>query len=123
MGKKDKQKAAARARSRRWADNKPEDIVIDIESDSGHSADCGYTGGVNYISDSDAEIIVDNAWSESSDNDDTEIHEMEGEELDKNLQALKAAIEWHEGHTTNDTILDKLGKGMSDKVWEKAESN
>ena len=39
---------------------------------------------------------MDNAWSESSDNDDTKIHKMEGvqgEELDKNLQALKAAIE------------------------------
>jgi hypothetical protein len=129
MGKKDKQKAAARARAGRATirtngtpaeiqDIEPEIIFIDDTSD------CDYTGGVNYISYSDEK----DAWkSESSDsshsNSDTEseeIGEMEGEELEKSLQALKVVIELHKAE---DSILDALGKDMPGKAWAKAKSN
>jgi hypothetical protein len=98
----------------------PKVIFIDNES---LDEDCGYTGGVNYTEYSDAENNMDNAWSDDSDTESEQIGEMEGEKLDKSLQALKAAIELHEGLETESTILDKLGKGMSGKDWAKVESN
>ena len=79
MGKKDKQKAAARAcagRATIRTDNtqatasetsmqpgiqviiKPEVIFVDDESD----VDCDYTGGVNYIPCSNEENNVEDAW-------------------------------------------------------------
>jgi hypothetical protein len=131
MGKKDKQKAAARARAGRAtiqindahttaSETRPEVILIDDNSD----VDCGYTGGVNYTSYSDEENNVNDAWESSDSNTDSEqIGEMEGEELEKSLQALKAVIELHEGTKTETMIFDSLGKDMSSKAWEKAESN
>jgi hypothetical protein len=48
---------------------------------------------------------------------------MEGEELDKSLQALKATIKLHEGQGKEKTNLDKLRKDMSRHDWAKVESN
>ena len=139
MSKKDKQKAAARARAGRRTNNRqaaaakipiwpisdgiqvtiePKVIFIDDESD-----DCGYTGGVNYTSYSDEEDNVDNVWFDDSDTESEQIDEMEGEELDRSLQALKAAIELYEGQGKEKTILDQLGKDMSSNDWTKVESN
>jgi hypothetical protein len=68
MGKKDKQKAAARARAERATiqinvndaytaalEIKHEVILVDDDSD----VDCGYTGGVNYMLYSDEENTVE----------------------------------------------------------------
>jgi len=142
MDKKDKQKAAARARARRRTNNEqaiavkspiqpasksdgsqvaieqfePKVIFIDNESNK----DYGYTGGVNHTSYLDAE---NDAWFDDSNSEFEQIGKMEGEELDKSLQALKAAIELYEGQKTESTIWDKLRKGLSGKDWAKVESN
>jgi hypothetical protein len=79
MGKKDKQKAAARARAGRAtirindahttaSETRPEVILIDDNSD----VDCGYTGSVNYTPYSDEENNVDDAWESSDSNTDSE---------------------------------------------------
>jgi hypothetical protein len=138
MSKKDKQRAAARACAGRRTNNgqavaektpiwptsdgiqvtiEPEVIFIDDKSD-----DRGYTGSVNYTSDEENNV-ENNAWFDDSDTESEQIGEMEGEELDKSLQALKAAIKLHEGQGKEKTILDKLRKDMSGHDWAKVESN
>lgn len=76
----------------------------------------GLTGGVNYTSYLDEENNAEDSWESSeSDTNSTQIGEMKGKELEKNLQTLKAIIELHKGRKTVTTILDTLGKDMSSK--------
>src|ERR1700723_723289 len=100
--------AAARARAARWAINNPEPaetsepsdsereyltamqhyspICIDSDSDD----DCGYTGGVNVHLDLEEEL---EDMGESDEWSDTEcLSELEGEELEANLQALRPKL-------------------------------
>jgi len=134
MGKRDKQQAAARARAGRATvqnitghqvrlpelkphtqpatDSGPD--TIDNESDG----ECGYTGGVN------CDFYSDGAEGNWFDNDDLELEqldEMEGEELENNLQALKAAMDLLEVPSRNPTMFDQISRHHSLKDWENAE--
>ena len=110
MGTQAQKAAAARARAARWpsasganlnyewSDNGQESLMAlmhypacSVDSDS--DDDCGYTGGVN--------VCVDSEWQEEEmdgkdDPDewsDTEsLAELEGDELEANLQALRPGL-------------------------------
>jgi hypothetical protein len=141
MGKADKKKAAARARTGRAtiqnntnqarllepqfhmqptspvsAASEPEVITIDDESDG----ECGYTGGVNYNFSDEEE--PEGSWSDDNlESDSEQLDEMEGEELEKNLQDLKAAMDLLEVPPRNPTIFDEILRDHSLKDWENAE--
>jgi hypothetical protein len=131
MGKANKKKAAARARAGRATirnntnqarlpepqfhlQPEPEFITIDDESDG----ECGYTGGVNCVFSSDEE---EGSWSNDDNSEPEQLGEMEGEELETNLQALKAALDLLEVLPRSPTIFDEILKGHSLRDWENAE--
>jgi len=134
MGKRDKGQAAARAcagratiqnitgmgNQVRLPELKPHtQPTTDSEPDAiGNESDgeCGYTGGVNCDFYSDGE---EGDWSD--DNDLEQLDEMEGEELENNLQALKAAMDLLEVPSRNPTIFDQISRHHSLKDWENAE--
>jgi len=133
MGKRHKQQAVARARAGRATirnitgsrprvrlleshvqpatDSEP-DVITD-ESDG----ECGYTGGVNCCFYSDGE---EGDWSDDDNSELEQLDEMEGEELENNLQALKAAMDLLEVPSRNPTIFDKISRHHSLKDWENA---
>jgi hypothetical protein len=80
--------------------SKNDTYPINISSDS--DSDCGYEGGVN------------NCWSDCSDKDysDTEsLEELEGEELEANLNELRAELKDLVTPTKYDQIMEpKLAK-------------
>jgi hypothetical protein len=140
MGERDKQKAASRARTGRATirnnpnqarlpepqshvqpssdatGSEPEVITIDDESDG----ECGYTGGVNCNYYSDEE---EDKWSDDDNSEPEQLDEMEGEELEKNLQAVKAAMDLLAIPPRNPTIFDKISSRHSLKDWANAERN
>src|SRR6267154_5737149 len=137
MGKADKKKAAARARTGRAtiqnnniiqaglpepqfhvqlspdsAASEPEVITIDNESDG----ECGYTGGVNCNCTDEEE----GSWSDDN-SEPEQLGEMEGDKLETNLQALKAAMDSLEVLPQNPTKFDEILSDRSLKDWENAE--
>ena len=135
---KNKREAAARARAGRArsraivtavaaaqipqlpdADIAPEmQILIGDEMDAFESdRDCGYIGGVNCNPDSDSE------HSESSWSDTETLAELDGEELEENLQMLLAEeLQDLEG-PAKPSEYSQIAALKSDKVWKKAEKN
>ena len=118
MGCRDKQKAAAHATAARLhalnlahhnisaleADTCP----INISSDS--NSDCGYKGGVNFsLSKSDSFDYLD---AES-------LEELEGEELEANLNELRAELK----ELPTCMKYDMLMELKTVKDWKKAEEN
>jgi hypothetical protein len=101
------------------ADIAPEmQIFIGDETDAFESdRDCGYTRGVNCSPDSDSEHSG-TSWS------DTEtLAELDGAELEENLQMLLAEeLQDLEG-LANASKYSQIAAPKSDKVWKKSEKN
>ena len=117
MGLRDKQNAAARATAARLIPTNVRDNAIPATSENRASSDpdsdCGYAGGVNCDwSDSDSEYDEDYTDMES-------LEDMDGDELDDNLQELKAELEDLFTPTKYDQIMEP--KLTTD--WKKAEQN
>jgi hypothetical protein len=131
MAKKYLQEAAARTPAARWntAPNTPPDVpdegtlsaelnfaddVAEVPSHSEPESDCGYAGGVNMDnSDQEGSSWMDGDSSEES------LSELEGEDLELNLESLQ-----EEGETLEDnlTIWEVLRK-KSLKDWKRVEQN
>ena len=137
MGTQAQKAAAAHTRAARWpsanlnyelSDNGQESLMAlthypacSVDSDS--DDDCGYTGGVN--------VCVDSEWQEEEmdgrdDLDewsDTESHaELEGDELEANLQALRSGLQDispQEFEVT--TPYEEIKGGKSAKTFANAE--
>jgi hypothetical protein len=83
MAKSYRKHNLAKARSTRH--NKSEEL----ETDSGESdSDCGYEGGIDCDPSDDEEDSEDDEWS-----DDESLAELEGDELEANLSALREEAE------------------------------
>ena len=115
MGRRDKQKAAARATAARLnlahhniSALETDTCPINISSDS--DSDCGYEGGVNFsLSKSDS---FDYSDAES-------LEELEGEELEANLNELRAELKELPIRTKYDLLMEP----KTVKDWKKAEEN
>ena len=122
MGKVDKKKAAARVRAGRatiWNNTNqarplepqfhmrlsPKVVTIDDESDG----ECGNTGGVNC----DYSDEEEGSWSDDDNSEPEQLAEMDGEELETSLQALKAAMDLLEVLPRNPTIFDEISMDHS----------
>jgi hypothetical protein len=92
-------------------------ILIGDKMDAFESdRDCGYIGGVNCNPDSDSEHSG-SSWS------DTEtLAELDGEELEKNLQMLLAE-ELQDLEGAKPSEYSQIAALKSEKVWKKAEKN
>lgn len=122
MGLRDKQNAAARATAAWLIPANVRDNVISATLENGApsinissdlNSDCGYEGGVNCDwSDSDSEYDEDYTDTES-------LEDMDGDELDDNLQELKAELDDLFTPTKYDQIMEP--KLTTD--WKKAEQN
>ena len=127
--------AAACARAARWpinltcepsATKKAESPMtttqICVNSDSDDK--CRYTGGVNVCVESDWQ---EEAWEEdeSDEQSDTEsLAELEGEELEANLQALRPELPDMNPEEVAVTMpYEAIGGGKSAKTFSKAEKN
>jgi len=134
MGKKCQNAAAAHARQARWlapcssddlvdssthVDATP--IVVDVDS----SSECGYTGGVDVDSeDSDDEYDeggqMTSEW-ELSDSD--SLNELEGDELEENLQMLQAEAEAEVARLEKPSAFEQILKPVTSTYWKRAEEN
>ena len=99
------------AKARSTWHNKSEEL----ETDSGESdLDCGYEGGVDCDPSDDEEDSEDDEWS-----DDESLAELEGDELEANLSALREEAEsWD---TPN--VFKQMMSPKDSKEWNKAEAN
>jgi hypothetical protein len=127
--------AAARARAARWLINNPEradtsepsdseqeslaatqhsPICIDLDSDD----DCRYTGGVNVHLDSEQELEDTDGSDKWSDTE--SLSELEGEELEENLQALRLKLPVTSPEEVT-TPYEEIRGGKSAKTFANAE--
>ena len=136
MGTQAQNAAAACARAARWhpepadtpepSDNEQESLVATPRSpillciDSDSDDDCGYTGGVNVCLDSELEEDRDGSDDEWSDTE--SLVELEGEELEANLQALRPKLPLTSPEEVT-TLYDKIRGRKSAKTFAKAEKN
>jgi hypothetical protein len=90
-------------------------IVDDPEQDSDK---CGYTGGVN-VSWSDSESDYELSEDEWNDSETESLAELEGDELENNLQSLRDEDQWLSVPTAYAEILKK----KTTKEWAAAESS
>lgn len=129
MAKKHQKAAAAHARARRQAQaaNPSLDEVLDSETNAGElwnqyyqsdsDLDREYTGGINCEwSDSDYETSLSELWSDS---DVESLEELEGDELEVNLQELREEVEM----LAVPTGYEEISKPKLAKTWKKAEKN
>lgn len=116
--------AAARARLARQqksADpdsHSPREIVEDTPAE-----ECGWDGTLNHALSSDSEFCwTDSEWAGTSDDDDSDISELEGDEL---YQHINHQLELEIQELTNPTPYQKINetaRGMTSKDWKKVES-
>jgi hypothetical protein len=90
-------------------------IVDDPELDSD---ECEYTGGVN-VSWSDFESDYELSEDEWNDSETESLAELEGDELENNLQSLREEAQWFSMPTAYAEILKK----KTTKEWAVAESS
>ena len=97
----------------------PNPITFDFSvSDS----KCEYTGGVNVSDNSDDEYYKGSGDEVNSESDsDYSLAELEGEELDKNLQALQDEAKAELAQLEVPTAFERILKSVPDAVWKKAE--
>jgi hypothetical protein len=109
MAKSYRKHNLAKARSTRH--NKSEEL----KTDSGESdLDCGYEGGINCDPSDDEEDSEDDEWS-----DDESLAELEGDELEANLSALREeAKSWDAPN-----VFKQMMSPKDSKEWNKAEAN
>ena len=89
------------------ADEDPEPEIFILESDE---SDCGYQGGVSFTHESDVEVEL----ADSGEADGESVDELEGEELERNLQELR---EKEQKMLWDGVFVAQRTK----KEWEKAE--
>src|SRR6267154_5615880 len=109
MGLRDKQKAAARATAARLHAGDNISAIPTPIGTLGHlNLDCGYEGGVNC------------SWSDSDSEDYSDadsLEELEGEELEANLNELRAELK----ELVIPTKYDQFMEPKAAKDWKKAE--
>jgi hypothetical protein len=126
--------AAARARANRHPQSKPsitpeitvENIAenlclpspIDVDDGCEDFDDCGYVGGVNVsLSDSESDYeLSEDEWTES---ESESLAELEGDELEDNLQSLREEVQQLSVPSPYAEIL----KTKTTREWAAAESN
>ena len=140
MAKKQLKEAAARARAARWqapnaksASTSPHNSATELAesslgtgdssftdnllwdfSDPGSESECGYSGGVNMdLSDSNEDS------SDWVDSEAESLSELEGDELEMNLEELRKETEALVGPEVNWNIMER----RTSKEWEMAEKN
>jgi len=152
MGKKSYRLKAAHARTFRWksdlaptqqgpsvpcdeiaTDNTSEHSIPPVEQISvlnapattinklAHGFDCGYTGGVNHDPSSD-HLDVCTEILDLADSDAMSLCELDGNELEENLAALRLSEDMLEQSTCSNGWKGIFGK-KSTEEWKKAESN
>jgi hypothetical protein len=109
MAKAYQKRNLAKARSSRH--NKSEEL----ETDSGESdSDCGYEGGVDCDPSDGEQDYEDDQWS-----DDESLAELEGDELEANLSALREEAESQDAPN----VFKQMMSPKDSKEWSKAEAN
>jgi hypothetical protein len=93
-------------------------LCIDLDLDD----DGRYTGGVNVCLDSELEEDRDGSDDEWSDTDSESFVELEREELEANLQALRPKLPLTSPEEVT-TLYDEIRGGKSAKTFAKAEKN
>jgi hypothetical protein len=89
--------------------------IFNLESNANSESDCAYTGRVNYYSDSEYEPGLDNCWSDS---DGGSLVELEGDELEDNLQELEQSL----SNTLAAPLkYDLIAGAKSSEEWQRAE--
>ena len=83
------------------------------------ASDCGYTGGIKNDPSPDLDSLLFSASYGSS--DDESLAELEGDELENNLQTLRQ-LEGEESEVTEwQTLYRKIVAHKTSKDWERAE--
>ena len=143
MGKKYQSVNAARARHAQWKNHAPTvtttNSALVLSDPNGNSvladtpnpitfdfsvsdSKCEYTGGVNVSDNSDDEYYKGSGDEVNSESDsDYSLAELEGEELDKNLQALQDEAKAELAQLEVPTAFERILKSVPDAVWKKAE--
>ncbi|KAJ8580766.1 hypothetical protein M405DRAFT_752869 [Rhizopogon salebrosus TDB-379] len=134
MVKKYQKSNASLARAAQWTTNTQVplpsqapsiQVVATAENDdqlTDSQSNCGYTGGVSVevlTSDSDSEYEPDT--SESGWSDGESLCELEGDESEENLAALKAKVDALQQPTS--FKFEKILEGKTAAEWKKAEQN
>ena len=96
----------------------PKPIVLDFSS---VDSECEYTSGVdvNDTSDDEYEGSEEEMWS-SENNLDHSLIELEGKELDKNLQVLQVEVEAEIAQLAGPTAFERISRPVSADEWKKA---
>ena len=96
----------------------PKPIVLDFSS---VDSECEYTSGVdvNDTSDDEYEGSEEEMWS-SENNLDHSLIELEGKELDKNLQVLQVEVEAEIAQLAGPTAFERILRPVSADEWKKA---
>ena len=83
------------------------------------ASDCGYTGGIEHNPSSDSDNSLFSASYGSS--DEGSLAELEGDELEDNLQTLRQLEGGESGVTEQQTLYSKIVTHKTSKDWERAE--